>query len=336
MTRFSFVPFALSLPLAACSVDAPEQEDPITEADRESSKRAGLDLRTFGPLAAYSLYVDPDSNAAYQADAWASTDPDAADLMASMAEKPLGLWIGDWTSDVASTVEDAVTAGGTELRTLVLYNIPNRDCGAWSSGGAADASAYETFIDAVAAGLDGRTAIIVLEPDALALTTCLDAAGVLERESLLSDAVDTITAAGGLVYLDAGDSNWIGASTMAAQLTAAGVARAAGFALNVSHTETTINEIGFANELRAILGTSAHYVIDTGRNGLGPTTDNEWCNPLERALGRAPTTRTLRKGLDAVLWVKPPGESDGSCNGGPVAGDWWPEYALGLAELAPV
>ncbi len=31
------------------------------------------------------------------------------------------------------------------------------------------------------------------------------------------------------------------------------------------------------------------------------------------------------------LWIKRPGESDGDCKGGPKAGDWWPEYALGLA-----
>ena len=37
---------------------------------------------------------------------------------------------------------------------------------------------------------------------------------------------------------------------------------------------------------------------------------------------------------DALLWVKAPGESDGSCNGGPSAGTWWTEYALGLAERA--
>jgi endoglucanase len=38
--------------------------------------------------------------------------------------------------------------------------------------------------------------------------------------------------------------------------------------------------------------------------------------------------------VDGLLWIKAPGESDGSCNGGPSAGTWWPEYALGLAERA--
>jgi endoglucanase len=38
--------------------------------------------------------------------------------------------------------------------------------------------------------------------------------------------------------------------------------------------------------------------------------------------------------VDAYLWIKRPGESDGSCHGGPPAGAWWPDYALGLARRA--
>ena len=39
-------------------------------------------------------------------------------------------------------------------------------------------------------------------------------------------------------------------------------------------------------------------------------------------------------GLDALLWVKLPGESDGTCNGGPAAGAWFPSMALELARNA--
>ncbi|MYR13850.1 endoglucanase, partial [Streptomyces sp. SID724] len=47
-----------------------------------------------------------------------------------------------------------------------------------------------------------------------------------------------------------------------------------------------------------------------------------------------PTTDTGDDRLDAYLWIKRPGDSDGTCRGGPPAGDWWPEYALGLARRA--
>ena len=250
-----------------------------------------------------------------------------------LAAQPLGLWVGDWTGDVSGTVDAAITAGGADLRVLVVYNIPHRDCGSYSSGGAGSATEYADFIDEVAAGLAGRPVIIILEPDALPLVTCLSSGQLAEREAMMASAVKTLKAAGASVYLDAGDSAWISSAEMAVRLAAAGVADAAGFALNVSHTETTDDEIAYAEELRALLGTSAHYVVDTGRNGLGPDATHEWCNPLGRAVGMRPTLSTGVTGMDAALWVKPPGESDCDCNGGPSAGAWWAEYALGLAEL---
>ena len=70
------------------------------------------------------------------------------------------------------------------------------------------------------------------------------------------------------------------------------------------------------------------------RIGLGPTSDAQWCNPTGRALGTRPTTTTGIATLDAFLWIKRPGESDGACNGGPKSGVWWADYALGLAQRA--
>ncbi len=287
------------------------------------------------PLADYALYVDPDTYAAEEAALWTSVGyTEGARLMNSIASQPSSLWLGDWTWDAEREVDSMLNAAAGKLVTLVVYNIPHRDCSAWSAGGAADATAYAAFVASVARGLAGRTAVVVLEPDALALTHCLIATEESERFAMMAAAVTTLTASGARVYLDAGDSNWIPSATMAPRLVSANVAGAAGFALNVAHTEYTTNEIRYANELRAVLGTGAHYIIDTGRNGLGPSPDDEWCNPLGRALGSNPTVSTTDPGLDALLWVKPPGESDGECNGGPEAGGWWADYARDLAATA--
>ena len=286
------------------------------------------------PLARYTLYVDPYTDAADESALWASVGyTEGVRLMDSIASQPSTLWLGDWTWDVEATVNDTLDVASGKLVTFVVYNIPNRDCGNWSSGGVTDATEYAAFVAAVARGLAGRTALIVLEPDALALTDCLSATQESERFSMMAAAVATLTTNGGRMYLDAGDSNWIPAADMASRLVSANVAGAAGFALNVSHTEYTRNEIAYANELRAIVGTSAHYIVDTSRNGLGPTSDNQWCNPLGRALGSNPTVSTTDPGLDALLWVKPPGESDGECNAGPAAGDWWADYGRDLALM---
>ncbi|MDN5857965.1 MAG: glycoside hydrolase family 6 protein, partial [Pseudonocardia sp.] len=60
-----------------------------------------------------------------------------------------------------------------------------------------------------------------------------------------------------------------------------------------------------------------------------------WCNPPGRALGAPPTFSTGEPLVDAFLWVKRVGESDGACRPGePDAGQWMPQYALELARNA--
>jgi endoglucanase len=110
-----------------------------------------------------------------------------------------------------------------------------------------------------------------------------------------------------------------------------GIENADGFALNVSNFETTQDNMEYGTKISQLLG-GKHFVIDTSRNGLG--SNGEWCNPPGRATGEKPTLSTGHPLVDAFLWVKVPGESDGTCRGGPRAGEWWPDYALGLIERA--
>ena len=81
-------------------------------------------------------------------------------------------------------------------------------------------------------------------------------------------------------------------------------------------------------------------MIDTSRNGRGPK-GNEWCNPDGRGLGKKPTTSTGLKNVDAFLWIKRAGESDGlkticgqGVDGAPVAGQWFESYAQMLIKNA--
>ena len=82
---------------------------------------------------------------------------------------------------------------------------------------------------------------------------------------------------------------------------------------------------GLESQLSAMLG-GAHFTIDTSRNGDGPLPGNReeaWCNPPGRALGVPPTDDTGDERIDAYLWIKRPGDSDGTCRGGPAAGARW-------------
>jgi endoglucanase len=133
---------------------------------------------------------------------------------------------------------------------------------------------------------------------------------------------------------------------------------------------------------------TTRFVVDTSRNGDGPNNmqryasapydqpasvistlaAGNWCNPPGSGLGLRPTATTGVPLLDAYLWVKTPGQSDGQCDsaGGvrawnytdysqpgwpatasaqtlfdplwgtddPAAGDWFGQQALQLAQLA--
>jgi endoglucanase len=112
----------------------------------------------------------------------------------------------------------------------------------------------------------------------------------------------------------------------------------------------------YANDLASVgAAATTHFVIDTSRNGEGPNPmtggpdadmpdylaapfdqpgsvistlqAGNWCNPPGSGLGLAPTANTGVPLVDAYLWVKIPGESDGECDSaGGVRGWDYTEY----------
>lgn len=284
------------------------------------------------PLPGAALYVDPASQARAQADAWRLSRPLDAALLDRIADRPQAFWLGDWSGDVRAAVDGIVTraAAAGRVPVLVAYDVPQRDCGSWSAGGADSADAYRTWIRAFAAGIGARRAIVVVEPDAVAGLDCLGAADRAARLELLADATRVLAGRPATaVYLDGGHDAWQPAAVIADRLRQAGAADAQGFALNVSNFRAQAGLVTYGQQVAAAIGV-AHFVVDTSRNGAGPPADGAWCNPPGRRLGVAPGTPADHR-LDWNLWIKRPGESDGPCNGGPSAGAFWPQYALGLA-----
>ena len=224
-------------------------------------------------------------------------------------------------------------ASADRVPVFVTYDIPVRDCHGYSGGGASSPAAFKSWIDGFARGLADHTAVVILEPDALAQVDCLTNDQQATRLSLMRYAVHRLGAQRKAeVYVDAGHSGWIAPDVMAQRLHAVDVSAVRGFALNVSNFGRTSDEAAYGHAVAAALGVRTPVVIDTSRDGVGPGADNAWCNPPGRALGPAPRTRTGEADVDAFLWVKRPGESDGTCNGGPPAGQFWTDYAIGLAE----
>ena len=253
-----------------------------------------------------------------------------------IANQAVATWFGGWNGDVRSDVQSLVSraANKGKIATLVAYNIPHRDCGLYSAGGTEDSDAYRAWIDEFAKGIGDRKAIVILEPDALPGMDCLPSADQSKRLADISYAVSRLASTKAMTYIDAGNYSWQSASTMADRLKRANVAAARGFSLNVSGYGWTKNTISYGQQLTRAIGSNKGFVMDTSRNGKGPTTTNEWCNPRGRGLGKNPTTSTGTQYLDAYLWIKVPGESDGTCNGGPSAGQWWNDIANELIRNA--
>ena len=117
--------------------------------------------------------------------------------------------------------------------------------------------------------------------------------------------------------------------------------------------DPALNTSGINFRYGATEGTT-HFVVDTSRNGQGPwqpdaayPSPEDWCNPPDRGVGIRPTRDTGSELVDAFLWIKIPGKSDGLCYRGtsgpedpargmidPAAGQWFPEMALELVHNA--
>ncbi|MER7176872.1 glycoside hydrolase family 6 protein [Streptomyces mesophilus] len=264
-------------------------------------------------------------------------DPRRPLIEAQIADRPAAVWFADYSPDTITSRVRAVTSGASargQVPTVVAYGIPDRDCGGHSQGGAPDLGAYDAWIQKFAAGLGSSEVIVILEPDSLAQFECLDAGQRSARFASLARAGRTLKAANprARVYYDAGHSGWNSAAKQASALRQAGAASAAssdGIFTNVSNFHRTDDEVAYAQSVLNALGgpSGLGAVIDTSRNGNGPPPDGEWCDPAGRKLGRPPTLSTGRSRIDAYLWIKLPGESDG-CKGKP--GTFTPSYAHDL------
>ncbi|WP_406447485.1 glycoside hydrolase family 6 protein [Streptomyces sp. NBC_01613] len=285
-----------------------------------------------------ALYRHPDSQVLDWVDSH-HNDPRASVIESRIADQPAAVWFADYTPATVASRVRAVTSGAAakgRVPVVVAYAIPGRDCGGASEGGAPDLSAYDSWIDKFAAGLGSGEVVVVLEPDSIAQADCLSDGERADRFASLARAGRVMKAANPKtrVYYDAGHSGWNSAGKQAALLKRAGAASAAssdGIFSNVSNFHTTTAEIAYDRQVLAALGGPASLgaVIDTSRNGNGAPADGEWCDPSGRKIGRAPTLNTGEARIDAYLWVKLPGESDG-CKGSP--GTFTPSYAYELAR----
>lgn len=295
---------------------------------------------TANPLADLQLYTDPQSDIAtlvQQKRAQGNTTD--ADLLDTIGSQPHTMWlVGPTPADPPAArdttlIERTSTEAKAQNKTPIykLYAIPERDaCADYSKNSHITSAQYLSWLDTVLTTLKTK-AIFLIEADAVAHAVqgnCMNMQQIDDRYTLLNQISTKLGGHEKVVaaYLDAGHSEWFPNSDLLVEpLKRAGVEKIRGIVVNTSFFIAT-EEIGpWAEGLVSKLGANKAAIIDTSRNGKGApaanvTGENRWCNPSGRALGEAPTTKTGYDKIDAFLWVKRPGESDGSCRGNLPAG----------------
>jgi cellulose 1,4-beta-cellobiosidase len=243
------------------------------------------------------------------------------------------------------------------------------------------------YVDVIAAAFaahaDQRIAVI-LEPDSLAnLITnlenpkCKAAEGIYKRS--IAYAIAKLSLPNVFLYIDAAHGGWLGWPKNLAKsvplykevLTmAGGPERIRGFALDVSNynppkdptnpprdpNAAPNDELGYAADLTKALAaagiTGKGFVIDTGRDGKAyiRTSTANWCNIKGAGLGERPRADPAPM-IDAYLYIKVPGESDGIADpkaprfdancasddatpGAPQAGKMFDSYLIDLLKNA--
>ncbi|KAJ5370350.1 uncharacterized protein N7496_006442 [Penicillium cataractarum] len=299
--------------------------------------------------------------------------------------------MGDFLADIQS--KNSAGASPPYAGQFVVYDLPDRDCAALASNGEysiADdgVTKYKAYIDSIKAVLttysDVQT-ILVIEPDSLAnLVTNLNVAKCANAYDAYLEGVNyaltQLNLANVAMYIDAGHAGWLGwdanlspAATLFASVynNASQPASLRGLATNVanyngwsldscpSYTsgDSNCDEKKYVNAIAPLLqsaGWDAHFITDTGRNGVQPTQQSawgDWCNVKGTGFGVRPTTDTGDDLEDAFVWVKPGGESDGTSDSSsarydahcgysdalqpaPEAGTWFQAYFEQLVENA--
>lgn len=222
---------------------------------------------------------------------------------------------------------------------------------------------------------------IILEPDSLpnlvtnmAVKKC--AAAAEGYKDGIAYAIRNLQFPNVALYMDAGHGGWLGwdsnlepaAKLFAEVLKRAGGGKIRGFSTNVSNYNAyratvrekftlgnrSWDESHYVNNLAPYLkanGLPQHFIIDVGRSGrLGIRSSwSDFCNIKGAGFGPRPTRNTNDPIVDALVWVKPGGESDGtsdptsprfdkSCSGPtskvPAPVGWFNAYAVDLIKNA--
>jgi len=231
------------------------------------------------------------------------------------------------------------------------------------------------FIDPIAAQFKAhpdQPIVVVLENDSLAnLATNMAISGCRKAKKAYEEgityAIKSFYLPNVSIYLDVAHAGWLGWEDNRARMgsvlrnvvmNAGGVHMIRGFATNTCNFTHLTNRDGAAlepsnpcpneltyvklmREMLKMYGFRDHgFIVDTSRNGKGGIRAQwgSWCNVRGAGIGERPRPIPVPR-VDAYVWMKPPGESDGTSGadaaiGAPQAGQFFDSYFIDLVQNA--
>nr|AAR08200.1 CelA [Neocallimastix patriciarum] len=280
---------------------------------------------------------------------------------------PTAVWLA-WDG-APGEVAQHLEAAGSKTVVFIMYMIPTRDCNAnASAGGASNLQTYKGYVDSISNTIKkypNSKVVMILEPDTLGNLVTANSENCKNVHQLHKDALSYgVNVFGSMsnvsVYLDAAHGAWLGDSTdkVAAVvkeiLSNAPNGKIRGLSTNISNYQPVDSEYGYHQKLASALSAAGypdmHFVVDTGRDGVA-ISSGTWCNLIGTGFGERPkgNPNPGMPLLDAYMWLKTPGEADGSSTGAradpvcaksdslpgaPDAGQWFHDYFVQLLKNA--
>ncbi|KAG4108507.1 1, 4-beta cellobiohydrolase [Neocallimastix lanati (nom. inval.)] len=307
-----------------------------------------------------------------------STIPDLSPELQAKAKNVEKVSSAVWLAyeGAPNDVAPHLKAAGSKTVTFILYMIPTRDCNSLASaGGVSDLDKYKGYVDKIANTIKKfpeSKVVMVIEPDTLGNlitgeTEACKNVHTLHKQALAYAANVFGNMSNVSAYLDAAHSKWLGwaadkvAAVVKEILDNAPNANIRGFSTNVSNYMPIEAEYEYHQKLHDALEEvgikDKRFIVDTGRSGVDVREEFDvnqtWCNLIYAGLGEpsrgSPDPENMPL-LDAFMWLKPPGEADGSdtgsradpvCGredsfpGSPDAGSWFGEYFASMLEKSP-
>ena len=319
------------LTLLVCGLTAPSAFAGAANAGLPGATSNPIEGVQWGAYATDSTDPGLDAPSAYYNTA--RNERDRADF-AKLLAVPRFRWFGDWVPafnqgtkwgarKTAARYIESVQRGNPDVAVGIgvfrLQPFERAACSRLPTQ--AQIADYKRWIDEFAGGIGDSRVIMVLQPD-MPFTLCLPHRSQIDLKLINWTAKRFSALPRTTVYIDAGASDWLRASQAASMLKRAGVASVRGFALNLTHYDSTARSVAYGKQIVRWLSShgvkGVHFTVSTAMNGrpfkayehrrtfkLG----TECTSRSDRVcvtLGQKPTTKTATPLADGYLWFGRP------------------------------